>query len=371
MTEAIPTTTSEITTDWLTDALRASGTLPAGGSVASIDVDMQAGGVGFMGEVGKLRLQYAGDAGDAPSDLVAKFATNSPEIKTMMHPTRVFEREHRFYELLAPESPVRTPAVHHVTCEVSDEPLAEQYLLLLEDLGGLTLGDQLAGVSPEQAESALVGLARHHAHFWNGRGLEQATFVPVINGPLNKAGQSIYDASLPGFQEVFGDVLVPEMVPVAESYGKNHPLLLDRFAAMPHTLVHFDYRADNLFFDDSADGAGEVVVIDWQSISIGGGATDVGYFLGQNLSIADRREHEDALLHRYHETLLANGVSGYDFDEFFEAYRVGVVYGWVIPVFAVGSLDSSSERAMALWTNVIERIQDAIFHHGADEFIER
>ena len=63
-------------------------------------------------------------------------------------------------------------------------------------------------------------------------------------------------------------------------------------------------------------------------------------------------------------------MSGYEFDQFFQDYRVGLMYGWVIPVFAVGSLDASSERAMQLWTSVIERVQDAIFQHGAQEFIE-
>ena len=109
--------------------------------------------------------------------------------------------------------------------------------------------------------------------------------------------------------------------------------------------------------------------IDWQSISIGGGSADVGYFLGQNLAIADLRAHEDDLLHRYHDTLVAEGVTGYEYDQFFDDYRMAVLYGWVIPVFAVGSLDTSSERAMALWTAVLERIQDAIFHHNAQEFI--
>ena len=176
----------------------------------------------------------------------------------------------------------------------------------------------------------------------------------------------LLDGHLPESLDL-GDVLRPEMVPVAEAYGNNHPLLLDRLAAMPHTLVHFDFRSDNLFFDDD----GSVVVIDWQSISVGGGAADVGYFLGQNLPTEVRREHEDRLLRAYHDTLVAEGVSDYPFEQFFDDYRLGVVYGWVIPVFAVGSLDVSSERAMALWSAVIERVQDAIFDHGADEFIAR
>jgi hypothetical protein len=372
MTSRLPTTTSEITTEWITEALRGSGSIGSDVSVHSVEADVGAAGVGFMGEVSSIGLTYsssqAGDADGAlgPERVVAKFATSVPEIRTMMHPTRVFEREHRFYQHLASESPVRTPDVYHVTCDTSDDPAAERYLLLLEDLAGLQLGDQLAGVTPEQAEASLVGLARHHARFWNRAGLEDAAFIPTINGPLNKAGQGIYDASLPGFKEVFASALLPEMIPVADAYGANHPQLLDRFEAMPHTLVHFDYRADNLFFD--ADGS--VVVIDWQSISIGGGAADVGYFVGQNLSTQDRRAHEDDLLHRYHDTLLAEGVTGYPYEQFFEDYRVGLVYGWIIPVFAVGSLDASSERAVALWTAVIERVQDAIFHHNTQEFIQ-
>jgi hypothetical protein len=360
-----PTTATEITAEWMTEALRSSDTIGPDTAVQSVSVDPGAAGVGFMGEVDGVGITYSGDAEGAPAHVMAKFATNVPEIRTMMHPTRVYEREHRFYEQLSAETPVRTPDVYHVTCDVSDDPMAERYLLLLEDLGGLELGDQLAGVTPEQAESALVGLARHHARFWNRNGLENASFAPTINGPLNKAGQGIYETSLPGFKEVFADALLPEMVPVADAYGANHPLLLDRFAAMPHTLVHFDYRADNLFFDTD----GSVVVIDWQSISIGGGSADVGYFLGQNLAVADLRAHEDDLLHRYHDTLVAEGVSGYEFGQFFDDYRMAVLYGWVIPVFAVGSLDTSSERAMALWAAVLERIQESIFHHNAQEFI--
>jgi len=370
MSGAVPTTTSEITVDWLTDALRASGTIGDDASVASVTVDPQAGGVGFVGEVGKLHLTSDG-APDAPTEMVAKFPTRSPEVQAMLYPTRIFEREHRFYDALASQTPMRTPETYHVTCEVSDDPTAECYFLLMEDLSGLTVGDQEAGVTPEQAESALLGLAAHHATFWNGAGLGDVSLAPLINGPLNRAGQGIYSASLPGFTEVFGSVLRPEMVPVAEAYTEAHPSLLDSLASMPNTLVHFDFRADNLFFDDSGDTGetGGVCVIDWQTISIGGGAADVGYFLSQNLATTDRRSHEDDLLHRYHDTLVANGVTGYDFDQFFHDYRVGIMYGWVIPVFAVGSLDVSSERAMSLWTNVLERVQDAIFQHGAQEFV--
>ncbi|MEO1064104.1 MAG: phosphotransferase [Actinomycetota bacterium] len=367
MTTAIPMSTAEVTAEWLTTALQSGGTLPSTARVAELTVDDGAAGVGFMGSVGRIEVTYEGEGhGDAPTSMVVKFPTDNPDIMAMMHPTRVYEREHRFYAELADSTPVRTPDVYHVTCDVSDDPSSERYVLVMEDLYDLELGDQVAGLSVDQTEKALRGLAAHHARFWNGVGLESADFIPDIDGPLNLAGQAIYDASLPGFLELFGDQLVPELRPVAEVYGSNHPLFLGRFAAMPHTLVHFDYRADNLFFEGD-----DVVVIDFQSISKGGGAADVGYLMGQNLDTDVRREHEHDLLRTYHQTLLDNGVTGYDFEQFHEDYQVGVMYGWVIPVFATGTLDSSSERAMALWTNVLERLQDAILHHDAHRFIER
>ena len=75
------------------------------------------------------------------------------------------------------------------------------------------------------------------------------------------------------------------------------------------------------------------------------------------------------LLHAYHDALSAGGVAGYDYDSFVNDYRLGVMYGWIIPVFAVGTLDTSSERAMQLWRTVIDRVQTCIADHNAGEFL--
>ena len=356
----LPTTTKEITAEWMTDALRGSGTIEADVTVDAVMLDPAGAGVGFMGEVAKVGLAYDRDAGGAPATVVAKFPTSSPEIRAMMHPTRIYEREHRFYRELAHQTPLRTPDTYHITCEAAAESADERYMMLMEDLSDLTLGDQVTGVTPEQARAALVGLAAHHARFWNGAGLEDADFIPIINGPLNQAGSPIYDASLPGFMAAFGDSIKPELAAFVAGYAVERPRILDDLAAMPHTLVHFDFRADNLFFEPG----GAVVVIDWQAISQGGGAADVGYFLSQNLSTADRRAHETDLLHAYHDTLVANGVEDYAYETLLGDYRVGIRCGWMIPVLAVGSLDFTSERAVTLWTAVIDRTQNALIDHG-------
>ncbi len=356
----LPTTTSEITAEWMTAALRGSPTFGNDVTVESVLLDPASAGVGFMGEVAKVGLVCSGAAAGAPTTVVAKFPAQSPDIRAMMHPTRIYEREHRFYEELAAQSPVRTPAIYHVTCEPADVPADERYMLLMEDLSDLTIGDQVAGVAPDEARATLVALAAHHARFWNGAGLESADFIPVINGPLNQAGSAIYTASLPGFMAAFADSIMPELAGYVADYAEARPAILDELAAMPHTLVHFDFRADNLFFDTDDN----VVVIDWQAISQGGGAADVGYFISQNMTTADRRANEADLLRAYHDTLVANGVSDYAYETLLQDYRVGINCGWMIPVLAVGSLDFTSERAIALWTAVIERTQNALIDHG-------
>lgn len=361
---SVPTSPGELTAGWITGALQRSGVVDAETRVDTITIDPGASGVGFMGEVASIELTYAPPAASAPSRLVAKFPTSNDDIRQMVFAGRIFEREHRFYAELATQSPLRTPEIFHVTCETDPEPTAERYLLLMEDLSGMRLADQVAGVTVDEARTTLTAMAGHHVAFWGGQGMEAATYIPVINGALNQAGSPIYDASLPGFMEAFGSVVRPELADYVSGYAAVRPQILDDLAAMPRTLVHFDFRADNLFFDD----AGQPCVIDWQTISQGGGAADVGYFLSQNLPVEDRQAGEQALLDHYADELAAAGIDHYQGAEgaalLRNDYRVGVECGWLIPVLAVGSLDFTSERAVALWTTVIERTQSALIDLG-------
>ena len=100
----------------MTDALRASDVIGGDVSVAEIRIDPGAVGVGFMGEIATVGVTYDGDANGAPTSMIAKFPTHSPEVRAMMQPARIYEREHRFYREIAAQSPVRTPQVFHVTC---------------------------------------------------------------------------------------------------------------------------------------------------------------------------------------------------------------------------------------------------------------
>lgn len=349
----LPTTATGIGASWLTNELRAGGAITAGTTVTGVEVEPMAAGVGFMGEVARLRLRYSGSSG--PATMIAKVPTQSPAVREMLAPARVFEREARFYLEIAPQLDVVANAYRVVADFTNDD-----YVLLLEDLGHMRIGDQAAGASVEDAAAALVALARLHAEFWQSPRLDAIGWMPMINAQGMKIGREIYQASLPGFLEVFEHAIDDANRDLMQRFGENVHQLLDSFAAMPTTIVHFDYRLDNLFFGPD----GTVKMIDFQASSKGGGAYDVGYFLSQNLATDVRRAHEDELLRTYHEALISGGATQYSFDQLRADYRVGVLYGWIIPVFAVGTLDSSSERAVALWTEVIERSQAAMRDHG-------
>jgi hypothetical protein len=354
----VPRAATELTPAWLTGALRTGGVLEPDRSVASVEVRPTAAGIGFMGEVSGLALTYDGPTG-APATMVAKIPTQDPGVRAMLAPAAVFEREARFYSHLAPELS-STARCWSATIDVEHD----DFLLLLEDLSHLRLGDQLSGCSPDDAARALEALAEFHARFWESPALDRLDWLPVANDPCMKIGEHVYRQSLPGFLQVFSEALDPAMVEVSERFGARVPDMLDRFAAMPTTIGHFDYRLDNLFFDDT-EGAGGVRIIDFQATSKGGFAFDLGYFLSQNLTTDDRRRNEDDLVRLYHDRLVAGGVTGYAFDQLRRDLRLGVLYGWIIPVFAVGSLDVSSARAMQLWTEVIRRAQAAIADHDA------
>lgn len=354
----MPTSTTSIDAAWLTSALRLGGAIDASTTVSSVSVSNMGAGIGFMGEVGRLVVEYSGGSG--PSTVICKIPTQDANVRGLLGPARVFEREARFYLDVAPMLDV-VPRAHSVMADFE----SDDYVLVLQDLGHLRVGDQSVGVDAAEAHAAVRALARFHARFWKSPELDRIAWMPEINAEGMKIGSEIYRASLPGFLQVFAHAVDSDMVPVMERFADNVHQLLDRFAAMPTTIVHFDYRLDNLFFGAND----EVWMIDFQACSKGGGAFDLGYFISQSVPVEVRESHEDALLRSYHDELVARGVHDYAFEQLREDYRVGVLYGWIIPVYAVGTLDSSSERAMALWTEVIKRAQSAMRDHRVAELL--
>lgn len=149
---------------------------------------------------------------------------------------------------------------------------------------------------------------------------------------------------VPAFLARYGDRLEPSTVALVERLA---PRLRDYLAHRPGpwTIVHGDYRADNLLF-----GGPRVVVVDWQTVGVGPGAGDLSYLLGASLQPELRRIHERDLVARYAEGLRAHGVA-VDDDELWTGYRRSTFGGLIMAVVAsalVKQTDRGDEMFMAM-----------------------
>ncbi|HJQ59397.1 MAG TPA: phosphotransferase [Vineibacter sp.] len=356
---AIPHAPEELTADWLTQALRASGTGDQV-TVASFDYAPIAAGAGFLGRLGRVQPRYAGDAQEAPRSLIAKQPTADARSRQLATIFRFYEREVRFYQELAPRAGIRVPRAYFG----GFDPASGDFILLLEDLAPAEVGDQLRACTAEQARIALDGIADVHAAWWRHPDLDALGWMPVVNDPLHHFAEMAYQQCWTPFVDFMGADLPADLRRTGERLGSQVVRMLHAMAERPRTLVHGDYRADNLFFAGRQGGV-ELAAIDWQVSFRGCGTFDVAYFLSGNVTPDVRRAHERDWLRAYHARLLRGGADGYSFDDCWWDYRFGVLYCLVYAVIVIGTLDPTNARGVALFRDTTGRLATAIAELGA------
>lgn len=359
--QTIPITFEALTPEWLTQALRAGGTLGEA-SVSSVEWTLIGQGVGILCQLARLTLGYDRPAPHAPATLVAKLPSPQEQTRALAHAFRFYEREVAFYRELSHEIALPTARAYHAVCD----PATQDFTLLLEDLGGRRLGDQVAGCTADEAAVAIGGLARLHAPWWNSPRLAEIGWLPPADGPVVKAGMSLYPMAWPLFQQQ-GHPIPARLQVVGERMGVACMQMLDRFGAGPRTICHGDYRCDNFFFGDASQPP--LTVVDWQISMQLPGAYDLAYFLSQSVSSEVRRATERDLLHGYHEALVAGGVRDYSLEQCLSDYRWALLFCFVYPVMGGGLGDVSTERGKALVEAMWQRSSTAILDWDADALL--
>ena len=342
------TNPGEVTDKWLTDVLRLSGAITKA-SVTSHATKIIGEGVGFMGELARVSLQYDKPEPGAPAVVIAKFAAAAPENREVAMYFHFYEREVSFYQHVAERVQLRTPRCYFSAFEPSNG----DYVLLLEDLAPAVVGDQVAGCSVEHARLAMRELARFQAKWWNSAELEALDWMPKTNVEWQVAAvEQGYEEGLEPFCEFAAAYLTPELRDVARRFGKSIRTIMNNMADdMPATMLHGDYRLDNMFFA-SPQGGPEFAVIDWQIANRGGGVFDVAYFVSGTLTPQERKSREHEIVKLYHDTLVENGVPGYSFDQCWQDYRLSTLFLLPYSVIGAGSLDLSNERGVELFNKI-------------------
>lgn len=323
---SIADTPESLTASWLSEAL--SETL---GGVEVASVERSPVGTGQMCDTYRLELAYSGRLG--PRSVVAKLPSADPTSRATALSLGSYENEVRFYQQLAPRLIVRTPRVYYADIDVE----TASFVLLLEDLSPARTGDQLAGCSSDDAERALAELVGLHAPLWDDPSLKE---LPWLH--RDRSGQQLFYLGLlpqlwDGFRERYSETLGPEVHEAGDQlFAKLSDYILGD--TEPWTVVHGDYRLDNLLFDEQS-----VTVLDWQTVTHGPALQDVAYFIGAGLLLDDRRAHEETLVRLYHDQLVAAGVNGYGWDRCWHDYRRGTWAGLIMAV-AASMLVERTER---------------------------
>jgi len=323
VTRAIPGP-DEITPAWLGERLHAAG--HASAEVAAFRA--QRIGTGQLGRCVRFSLELAAGDADVPRTLVGKFPSDDPKSRQSALTLRSYAKEVNFYRQLQARLTIGTPRCYHAAIE-GDGP---EFVLLLEDLAPGVQGDQLAGTTPEVAHAAVLELVGLHAPTWGDASLRGIEWLGEPSQATVMIGRALYRAQLPGFLERYGPHLAPDEAGILAAVGDSEGPPFGLTDA-PLSLVHVDYRLDNLLIDASRMPP-RIRAVDWQSITLGCGVSDVAYFLGAGLLPEVRREVETEIVRDYHAGLVAAGVADYPFERCFQDYRRGAFVGFAVTVIA-------------------------------------
>ncbi len=380
----IPERVEDLTPEWLSLVLRERDVL-GGARVSSARNELIGDGEGFVGVITRLFLELDPPGSVGPRTLIAKLPTPVAQNRVLGELLGAYEREILFYEELAPELPLRVPATYYTAFDpdvgsryqeqivgLMDRlpvwlirrlmPLGRwvagrkkrRYVLLMEDLTGARLGDQVAGARPEDCERALQALAGAHAALWESP-LLQGRFWLARQDLQSKTRHTMYRDSRSDFAQRFEPLLGQGLGALLDFLDRRGTALARRLhRSAPQTLVHGDFRLDNIFFD-GRQGEDEVVIIDWQLAGRGCAAYDVAYLLGGALPVDLSREGERSLLHAYHDALEEGGVTNYGYTEFVRDYERGLLT--VLQTIATTDvIEMGQERGVDLIDVWVERL---------------
>jgi len=385
---SIPTLLDDLTPAWLTTAL---GDVAGGARVERVTPVVIGEGEGHVGLVARLRLDWDAPESvrrhDRPATVVAKLPTHDRRARAGSELLGVYEREIRFYQDLAPAVPVRVPRCYFGAYDPGPAGDAEavarrldrlpkpmlatlhrfgrwaasrstrRYVLLLEDLAPAEPGNQVERCSPERLDQAVRTLGALHAGLWQSPALVAHSWLTAWDA-IPSLANVIFRRSRRRFERRYGAHLSAHCRRLADWLARHGPTLTRRLARAPATLVHGDFRLDNLFF-----GAGTPAVADWQIPSRGPGVFDVAYLLCSTLEPDATRDTEYALVRRYHAALTATGAVDYPWERCWIDYRRASLLMLERLMTLVDSIEFGAPRSQLLmetWTRrVAARLADS------------
>lgn len=291
----VPRDQAGITADWFGAALSASY---SDISVQEIRVEALPH-LGFMCDIYRVTPTWrSAPPALLPASFIVKIPPTDPGSRHVGAMLDAWSREGAFYREVAPQSrDLPVPACFYIG---EDRP-SELWVLILEELAADGVTDSI-GATSTQAALALEALAAMHASWWQSP--SKFNWMPGFDGRGVGGLQPMWLDAIPTFLERYGDLIPAETAMWLTTFAPRLRAWSDKAATEPLTIVHADYRSDNLIF--SGD---QVTIIDWQTALRGPAAMDVSSFLATSMDTDVRRGAEDPLVDGYLACLAKAGVA--------------------------------------------------------------
>jgi hypothetical protein len=377
MATTTPSRLDDITSDWLTEVLSSEGAISADARIEAFERTDLGDGEGFVGDIARLRLAYS--AGTGPATVIAKVPTAIALNRATGKSLGVYEREVRAYHTLLPDVDVPRPRAHAAIYDATgdEEAFLDQMIkaerlpifllrvvlrkvqtdadvppcLLLEDLAEAEMGNQVAGCDPARAAIALGVLARLHAAGW-GDACPPLRHWFTNGDIVPRLFHAQYKNNRRSFERFAAARLSEHGMAHVKAIRKSGLARITRLhAEAPRTILHGDFRLDNLFF--AADGS-LAAIIDWQTVNRGPGVLDVAYFIAGSLPPETPEAVIDELLRGYHDTLVTAGVEDYPFERLLADYEEGLLL-LLHRMSGLDQLEFGDDRGVALMDSWFQR----------------
>lgn len=329
--------------DWIQTALDDAG-VADGASLISTEF---AGwiGTGQMARNGRIVLRWD-DPGNRPGSVVAKVPSADDKVAAFCFHQGGYQTELNFYDRIAATVGCRVPTSFRTECRPDDL----EFALLMEDITGVQ-GDQFDGLDDRRLELAIGQAVGLHAPRFEDPSLPAALGGSAAT-EFAAFLQAVFPTAVGVMVDRLGSGLDTEVVDVFRAVAP-HIGTWAGWAAVPQTAIHGDLRADNLLFGDGHAGP-SIVVVDWQTVRPGAAANDIAYLVSGSIpDPEDRLARERDLVASYTSRMQTAGVA-LDPDVFFEAYRLGSIWGLLITSIATMSA-KRTERGDALFTVMAQR----------------
>ncbi|MDZ7734679.1 MAG: hypothetical protein U5R31_17795 [Acidimicrobiia bacterium] len=320
----VPRSADDLTPGWLTAALAGSALL---GSGRVAEVTATPVGTGQMCESLRLHLTLAeGDDGDEAPTLVAKIPADDDTSRSTAALLRSYEIEVRFYQQLARQLGIRTPAVYHADIDLG----TTDFVLLLEDLAPAEPGDQVRGCSVQEARRAVSELVGLHAPRWDDPQLADIEWLHRDPEGLKGFLRTMLPTFWEGFRARYTDRIGDEVVAAADRLvGEARHLSRTRVGAEGGRSRRLPPRQPAL---PSRRGPGRGRRLADRRPRLAAHRPRV--LRRRRTAPEDRREVEEDLLRHYHQQLTAAGVTDYPLERCREDYRWGTWSGLVMAISA-------------------------------------